>query len=105
MDQGVLSIRWDTGHMDILLDAFFPCSMDKFKKLLKVIDLDWEHADTLKETLKVYFQEQISAKKKYLETAENPDEPAHKTAKRTLQRFERLLQILTKKYEGVIHHD
>lgn len=63
MEQGVLSIRWDTGHMDILLDPFFPCSMDKFKKLLKVIDLDWEHADTLKETLKVYFQEQISAKK------------------------------------------
>lgn len=40
MEQGVLSIRWDTGYMDILLDPFFPCSMDKFKKLLKVIDLD-----------------------------------------------------------------
>lgn len=67
MEQGVLSIRWDTGHMDILLDLFFPCPLDKFKKLLKVIDLDWEHADTLKEILKVYFQEQISAKKKILE--------------------------------------
>lgn len=96
MEQGVLSIRWDTGNMDIILDAFFPCPLDKFKKLLKVIDLDWNHADTLKETLKVYFQEQISNKKKYLETAENPDEPAYKTAKRTLQRFERLLQIVTK---------
>lgn len=63
MEQGVLSIRWDTGNMDIILDAFFPCPLDKFKKLLKVIDLDWNHADTLKETLKVYFQEQTSNKK------------------------------------------
>lgn len=92
MEPGVLSIRWDTGHMDILLDPFFPCSVDRFKKLLKVIDLDWEHADTLKGTLKVYFQEQISAKRKYLETADTLDELAYKTAKRTLQQFERLLQ-------------
>lgn len=63
MEDGVLLIRWETGHMNIILDTFFPCSMDRFKKLLKVVDLDWEHADTLKEKLKVYFQEQISAKK------------------------------------------
>ena len=58
MDEGVLSIRWETGSMDIRLDAFFPCEQARFKKLLKVIDLDWEHCDTLKDTLKVYFQEQ-----------------------------------------------
>ena len=59
MDEGVLSIRWDTGFMDIRLDSFFPCEQARFKKLLKVIDLDWEHSDTLKDTLKVYFQQRI----------------------------------------------
>lgn len=59
MDEGILSIRWDTGSMDIRMDSFFPCSIDRFKKLLKVIDLDWENCDTLKETLKVYFQQKI----------------------------------------------
>lgn len=63
MDEGVLSIRWDTGFMDIRLDSFFPCEQARFKKLLKVIDLDWEHCDTLKDTLKVYFQEKIPAQK------------------------------------------
>lgn len=59
MDEGILSIRWETGSMDIRLDAFFPCEQARFKKLLKLINLDWEHCDTLKETLKVYFQEKI----------------------------------------------
>ena len=54
-----MSIRWDTGFMDIRLDSFFPCEQARFKKLLKVIDLDWEHSDTLKDTLKVYFQQRI----------------------------------------------
>ena len=39
--------------------SFFPCEQARFKKLLKVIDLDWEHSDTLKDTLKVYFQQRI----------------------------------------------
>lgn len=63
MGEGILSIRWATGSMDICMEAFFPCDMARFRKLLKVIDLDWEHCDTLKDTLKVYFQQQIPALK------------------------------------------
>lgn len=63
MDEGILSIRWETGSMDIHLDAFFPCEQARFRKLLKVIDLDWEHRNRLKATLKVYFQEKIPALK------------------------------------------
>lgn len=63
MDEGVLSIRWDTGFMDIRSDSFFPCEQARFEKLLKVIDLDLEHSDTLKDTLKVYFQQRIPALK------------------------------------------
>jgi post-segregation antitoxin (ccd killing protein) len=55
-----LYIKWETGYMNIYMDFFFPCSQQRFKKLLKVIALDWQHEDELKETLKVYFQNRIS---------------------------------------------
>lgn len=47
------------GEMNIHMDKFFPCSMEKFKKLLKVIALDWEHEEAIRETLKNYFQNRI----------------------------------------------
>lgn len=56
-----LYIKWETGYMNIHMDFFFPCSQQRFKKLLKVIALDWQHEDELKETLKVYFQNRIAA--------------------------------------------
>ena len=46
--------------MNIHMDFFFPCSQQRFKKLLKVIALNWQHEDELKETLKVYFQNRIA---------------------------------------------
>lgn len=46
--------------MNIHMDFFFPCSQQRFKKLLKVVALDWQHEDELKETLKVYFQNRIA---------------------------------------------
>ena len=55
-----LYIKWETGHINIHMDFFFPCSQQRFKKLLKVIALDWQHEDELKETLKVYFQNRIA---------------------------------------------
>lgn len=55
-----LYIKWETGYMNIHMDFFFPCSQQRFKKLLRVIALDWQHEDELKETLKVYFQNRIA---------------------------------------------
>lgn len=55
-----LHVKWETGCMNIYMDFFFPCSQQRFKKLLKVIALDWQHEDELKETLKVYFQNRIA---------------------------------------------
>lgn len=55
-----LYIKWETGYMNIHMDFFFPCSQQRFKKLLKVIALNWQHEDELKETLKVYFQNRIA---------------------------------------------
>lgn len=55
-----LYIKWETGYMNIHMDFFSPCSQQRFKKLLKVIALDWQHEDELKEALKAYFQNRIS---------------------------------------------
>lgn len=56
-----LYIEWETGHMNIHMDFFFPCNIQRFKKLLKIIELDWQHEEELKEKLKVYFQNRIPA--------------------------------------------
>lgn len=70
-----LRIKYDGGKMVVILDNFFPTSRARLKKLLKVIDLDYEHRDELIEHLKQFFSEQIpvykaefeSNGKKYLE--------------------------------------
>lgn len=54
-----LYIEWKTGHMNIYMDFFFSCSQQRFKKLLKIVALDWQHEAELKEKLKVYFQNRI----------------------------------------------
>ena len=56
-----LYIEWETGHMNIHMDFFFPCNIQRFKKLLKIIELDWQHEEELKEKLKVYFQNRMPA--------------------------------------------
>lgn len=70
-----LRIKYDRGKMVVILNNFFPTSRVRLKKLLKVIDLDYEHRDELIEHLKQFFSEQIpvykaefeSNGKKYLE--------------------------------------
>lgn len=70
-----LRIKYDRGKMVVILNNFFPTSRTRLKKLLKVIDLDYEHKDELIEHLKQFFSEQIpvykaefeSNGKKYLE--------------------------------------
>lgn len=56
-----LYIEWETGHMNIHMDFFFSCNIQRFKKLLKIIELDWQHEEELKGKLKVHFQNRISA--------------------------------------------
>lgn len=56
MNEKILLIRWETGSMKICMDNFFPCSFQKLNKLLKIINLDWQHEAELKEELKSYFQ-------------------------------------------------
>lgn len=63
-----LRIKYDRGKMVVILDNFFPTSMARLKKLLKVIDLDYEHSDELIEQLKQFFSEQIPVYKAEFES-------------------------------------
>ena len=59
MDDLHITYNHGNGKMLIHLDYFFPCSQVRFNKLLKIIELDWQHETELKENLKVHFQKRI----------------------------------------------
>lgn len=63
-----LRIKYDRGKMVVILNNFFPTSRTRLKKLLKVIDLDYEHRDELIEQLKQFFSEQIPVYKAEFES-------------------------------------
>lgn len=63
-----LRIKYDRGKMVVILDNFFPTSRARLKKLLKVIDLDYEHSEELIEQLKHFFSEQIPVYKAEFES-------------------------------------
>ena len=54
-----LKIKYDNGEMNINMNAFFPTSQVRLKKLLKVIDLDFSHRDEHINTLNDYFNEKV----------------------------------------------
>ena len=88
MDDKCLHIKWEKGRMTIILERFFPTSQIKLKKLLKVIELDWENQGKLK----VYFQE------KKLNTNANRLKLVisihDKTTKKIAQRFQKYFKLV-----------
>ena len=50
MDQNIINITYHEGrgHMTVVLDKFFPTDVTRLRKLLKVIDEDYEHRDELR---------------------------------------------------------
>ncbi len=79
-----MRIRWGTGYMEIDLDKFFPASLVKLRRLLKIIQLDWEHGDSLLDDLKTHFSEKIAF---YSEADEKPG---------IVKKYERLLEEVNK---------
>ena len=47
------------GKMNIYMDYFFPTTQKNFKKILKVIEMDYDHRNEHLERLPVYFNERI----------------------------------------------
>lgn len=56
---GYINIKWYTGSMTVILDKFFPCTMAKYRLLLKTIALDYANESIIKDVLKSYFQNKI----------------------------------------------
>ena len=54
-----LQIKYDNGQMTIHMNAFFPTSQARLKKLLKVIDLDHVNKENHIQMLETYFNEQV----------------------------------------------
>lgn len=50
MDQKIINITFHQGmgHMTVVLDAFFPTDATRLRKLLSIIDEDYEHRDLLR---------------------------------------------------------
>lgn len=57
----VISTNNGKGKMEIYTNSFFPCAKQKFKKLLNIIEQDFEHREAIIEQLKVYFQNHVDA--------------------------------------------
>lgn len=57
-----LNIVYNNGHgkMNIYMDYFFPTTQKNFKKILKVIEMDYDHMDEHFERLLIYFNERIA---------------------------------------------
>lgn len=54
-----LYIKYQNGSMTINMDGAFPCSKEYLKKLLKVINMDYDNSDKHIEKMKSYFRERI----------------------------------------------
>ena len=83
----ILKINHATGYVDIIPDYFFPTTVDKLKQLIKVIRLDWNNQDDIRDYLKQYFQEKLK------------DKRLNKTQTATWERHLRLIQKEIDKYK------
>lgn len=54
-----IQIKYDNGQMNIHMDAFFPTSQARLKKLLKIVDLDFEHRNDIVQTMQQFFQDKV----------------------------------------------
>lgn len=55
----IIQIKYPRGHMSIKLDTFFPTSQSNFKKLLRVIEMDWMDQDDHIQKIKNWLIEEI----------------------------------------------
>lgn len=52
----ILTINWYNGNARIYMPSFFPCNETTYKKLKKLIQLDYEHEDELLERIRKHFE-------------------------------------------------
>jgi hypothetical protein len=55
----MVEILYPSGRMTINLDNFFPTTTCDIKKLLKIIDMDWQHKEQIFQTIVSWINEEI----------------------------------------------
>ena len=55
-----IQIKYKNGQMNIHMNIFFPTSQARLKKLLKVVELDFEHRDEIFQTMYQFFQGKVN---------------------------------------------
>lgn len=55
----MIEIIYPSGYMTISLDKFFPASSDNLKKLIKIIDMDWQHKDQIIQDIVTWINREI----------------------------------------------
>ena len=116
-----IKIRWETGHMEIYPDFFFPTSTARIRKLIQVVALDFPHQDDLRMQMARYCEDRaeeiLSDRKRLANEAVNYHQkvadlqPPIDTAKRRITALRACIQEQPKKaralgYDIVMHvHD
>lgn len=79
----VMSICWETGFIHIYPETFFPCTMEKFKRFLKISKLDPENDSQRRSWLTTFFHDRIHRCVSKAETLGELLEKARKEKERT----------------------
>ena len=53
-------IKYENGQMTIHMNAFFPTSQARLKKLLKVVDMDFEHREDHIKLMEQFFNDKVT---------------------------------------------
>lgn len=93
----IITINYPNGYMTINLDTFFPTSQSNFKKLLKVIEMDWQNRDGHIRLIKQWVEDEIkdceSLAKEYANRYVDI-RPKVREAEKRMQEIEYTLDIL-----------
>lgn len=60
MEPNILAINYPNGHMIIQMDEFFPTTKGKLKKLLQIVEKDWDHRDFLYDHCLAYLRNKLA---------------------------------------------
>lgn len=52
-------IKYPNGCIKINLEKFFPSTPGKIKKIIKIVDMDWEHSEDIRRTISKWMRAEI----------------------------------------------
>lgn len=87
-------IQWDRGHMTISADLFFPASKTNLRKLLKGVDMDFDHRKQIRRGMADYCTTTAAEKEASLRSLANRSADCATVAKELLPEIEKQEQAV-----------